>query len=112
MRHLFCKRLNNFWDDITALKGKQKFALMVASERVIIHIIVKIDYHKRDFAKAYLFTKSDIRHFTDSMLNSVFEDLSKIVRHYGGPGPKKLICSFAFGKKVMNYGWFLNQVIK
>lgn len=112
MEELFCKRLDNFWDNVTASKGKQKFLLMVVQDCSVIHAIVNIKYLKGDSAKVYFFTKSSTDNFTDGVFNSVFGGLSEIVRHYGGPGYKRLICKAVFGVKTRNYGWFLNQIIK
>ena len=112
MEKIFHKKLDNFWDVVTTSKGKQEFELMIARDQAIIHTSVSINYPKGDSVQTYLFTKSDIGNFTDQVINSMFEDLSRIVHHYGGPSYKKLMCKVTFDTKVRDYGWFLSQVIK
>ncbi len=112
MKDFFHKQLDNFWDDITTSKGKQKFILMVVRDLATIHATVGIDYLEGDTAESKLFTETDIENFTDGVFNSVFRDLSEIVHYYGGPGYKKLMCKATFGTKTRDYGWFLNEVVK
>jgi hypothetical protein len=111
MKDSFVKQLENSWDSIAMTRDNQKYRIETFTSYGIVRGIVTIVYPEGDIAEAQFFALGDPDYFTDGVINSIFQDLSKIVRHYG-PSYKIVRCSATFGDKTRKFGWYIDQVIK
>ena len=112
LEDLFYKRIDNFWDVTDVAWGKQEFFVTVMGYCRILEVVVKISYPVGDTAKVKVITEIDIDKFTYGDIDSIFEDITRLVHHYGGPAYKKIICLAKFCRKTLDYGWYVNQVVK
>ncbi len=112
LEDLFYKRIDNFWDVTDVAWGKQKFFVMVMGYHRILEAVVRIKYPVGDTAKVKFIAGIDIDKFTDCDIDSIFEDITRLVHHYGGPAYKKIICLAKFCRKTLDYGWYVDQVVK
>jgi len=112
LEDLFYKRLNNFWDVTMVSSGRQEYFVTVVGDRRVLEAVVKISYPFGDTANARLISEKGIDRFTNADIDSLFEDITRIVHHYGGPRYKIVKCQAMFGNRILNYGWHVDEVVK
>jgi len=112
LEDLFYKRINNFWDVTKSAWGKQEFFVTVMGDRKILEAIVRISYPCGDAAEVKFITEKDIDKFTDGDIDSIFQDITRLVHHYGGPSYRMVKCQAKFGRKTLDYKWYVNQVVE
>lgn len=111
MQDRFFAGLENLWFPRATAPGGQKYDITVFGSYGIVRAIATIVYPESKAAEAQVVTLGDPSLVTDQTVNSLFEDLTRVVHHYG-QGYKELYCDATFGDMTRKFGWFVEEVIK
>lgn len=112
MDDLFYKRLDNFWDYVTPEETKYRFLIrVVRNGGGMTHSHVTISLPEGNTVEVRFATDDHPRYFTDGVVNTIFDDVTRLVHHYF-PGREKIECRATFGRKIVNYDWEINRIIR
>lgn len=111
MKDRFVAGLENLWFPRAVAFGRQKYGVTIFGSYGIVRAIATIVYPDGEAAEAQVVTLGDPALVTDQTINSLFEDLTRLV-HYYDHGYKELYCNATFGNSPRKFGWYIDQVIK
>jgi len=111
MEDRFFAGLENLWFPRAAAPGGQKYDITVFGSYGIVRAIATIVYPDGEVAEAQVVTLGYQSLVTDQTVNSLFEDLTRVVHHHG-QSYRVLRCDATFGDRTRKFGWYINEVIK
>lgn len=111
MKAKFFAGLENLWFPRAIALGSQKYDITVFGRYGVVKAIATVIYPEGKAVEAQVVTLGDPSLVTDQTVNSLFEDLTRIVHHYG-QGYKELYCDATFGDRARKFGWYVAEVIK
>ena len=111
MQDEFCKQLENVWEEVPSGLGYRFFVRTDRFDGSAIVSQISILPAEPGIFEVHLFTLSHEKYFTDGVVNSLFEDITRFVRHYH-PECRDIKCKATYRKTVVHREWSVRQQIK
>lgn len=111
MQDKFYTKLENDWKEIPSGLGYRFIVRAKGDGGSAIVSQVTILPAGQGLVEVDLFALTDPKYFTDGVMNSIYEDITRFVRHYFH-GVKEIRCSVTFGKSTINREWNVKKEIK
>lgn len=112
MKDQFCKRLSNFWDDVTTPRSRARFLIRVVLDNCVVAYLHATMFPDGSGAVVVRLIADDNQdHVTDGVADSIFEDTTRLASHYF-PEHREIRCKATFGMGTIERNWNINDVIK
>lgn len=111
MSDLFYKRLSNAWHEIPSGLGYRFIVRATMDDGSVVVSQITILPAGKGFIEVDLFALTDPKYFTDGVVNNLYEDITRFVRHYY-PDRRNVKCRATFGRTVVNREWNIRKEIK